>query len=616
MGDRSGDTATRGLLSLIRMIALLLARAAVSAALLHAAPRMPLRAPRAVVRADVPQAAQVLPPYVQYATEGRVGFTSVAVCALALSNLVVQLARPSRSFATARWLFLRAFSVVACAAFLSAHSQILGLVGEQGILSAAKEVAQAKPSPSVPYGSLTVLGDASDRRLRAVCLGGAACAAASALLDGRFVRLSGAFCFLPAVLLLTCQVLYGAVRLAGGQFFQLQWDALLHEAALFAALLALPSFGPASLVVHRCARWLLIVLLFRLMLGSGLVKLASADPYWGSMRAMDFHYWTQPLPARAAKLAHVTQSRFVSSLSCAFSLVVELLGPLLFFLGPAARAVGCALQSSLQLGICATGHYGFFNILTLCMCMLLLDDSQLPSLPMGAMPASEPATALASLAMPPLVALTIVLAITQAVGLSAACQVRGRRLLAVPTPMLRVYQSLRRLGLGNSYGLFAVMTTRRQEVVIEGTSGGRVWEPYGFRYKPDGESTALKPVPPMHMPRLDWWLWFVPLGMKGRGARGRWLRQLCERLVVPSNSSHVLRLFDTERLPFPDPQRPPIAVRAVVRDYSWPENATAPFWERGAQSVIYGPVSRDDVQWGVSDWRWRETMQEALGLDD
>ena len=108
---------TRGLLSLIRMIALLLARAAVSAALLHAAPRMPLRAPRAVMRADVPQTAQVLPPYVQYATEGRVGFTSVAVCALALSNLVVQLTRPSRSFATARWLFLRAFSVVACAAF-------------------------------------------------------------------------------------------------------------------------------------------------------------------------------------------------------------------------------------------------------------------------------------------------------------------------------------------------------------------------------------------------------------------------------------------------------------------------------------------------------------------
>src|SRR5204863_6542401 len=36
----------------------------------------------------------------------------------------------------------------------------------------------------------------------------------------------------------------------------------------------------------------------------------------------------------------------------------------------------------------------------------------------------------------------------------------------------------------NSYGLFAVMTTTRNEIVVEGSSDGLHWQPYEFRYKP------------------------------------------------------------------------------------------------------------------------------------
>ena len=37
-------------------------------------------------------------------------------------------------------------------------------------------------------------------------------------------------------------------------------------------------------------------LLFRLMFMSGVVKLESGDPTWRSLTALDYHYWTQPLP--------------------------------------------------------------------------------------------------------------------------------------------------------------------------------------------------------------------------------------------------------------------------------------------------------------------------------
>ena len=45
-------------------------------------------------------------------------------------------------------------------------------------------------------------------------------------------------------------------------------------------------------------------LLFRLMLGSGLVKLASGDPTWRTLDALTFHYETQPIPTPLAFYAH------------------------------------------------------------------------------------------------------------------------------------------------------------------------------------------------------------------------------------------------------------------------------------------------------------------------
>src|SRR2546422_2821394 len=43
-------------------------------------------------------------------------------------------------------------------------------------------------------------------------------------------------------------------------------------------------------------RWLVLWLLFRLMFLSGITKLASGDPTWGDLTALDYHFWTQPLP--------------------------------------------------------------------------------------------------------------------------------------------------------------------------------------------------------------------------------------------------------------------------------------------------------------------------------
>ena len=62
----------------------------------------------------------------------------------------------------------------------------------------------------------------------------------------------------------------------------------------------------------------------------------------------------------------------------------------------------------------------------------------------------------------------------------------------------------------NSYGLFAVMTTSRPEIIVEGSDDGASWRPYRFRWKPCELDRRPRFTTP-HLPRLDWQMWFAAL---------------------------------------------------------------------------------------------------------
>src|SRR5207253_10067074 len=57
-------------------------------------------------------------------------------------------------------------------------------------------------------------------------------------------------------------------------------------------------------VPSTAMRWLVWGLVFRLMVLSGITKLASGDPTWLHLTALDYHFWTQPLPPWPAWYAH------------------------------------------------------------------------------------------------------------------------------------------------------------------------------------------------------------------------------------------------------------------------------------------------------------------------
>ena len=66
------------------------------------------------------------------------------------------------------------------------------------------------------------------------------------------------------------------------------------------------------------------------------------------------------------------------------------------------------------------------------------------------------------------------------------------------------------LDVVGSYGLFAVMTTKRNEIVMQGSTDGTHWRDYEFKYKP-GDVARAPPWNIPHQPRLDWQMWFAAL---------------------------------------------------------------------------------------------------------
>jgi hypothetical protein len=139
------------------------------------------------------------------------------------------------------------------------------------------------------------------------------------------------------------------------------------------------------------------------------------------------------------------------------------------------------------------------------------------------------------------------------------------------------------LHITSPYGLFSVMTTKRDEIVIEGSSDGVEWREYEFRYKPGDVAHAPRWNIP-HQPRLDWQMWFAALDDP---RRLMWFLRFLQRVL--ENEAAVTALL--EKNPFPD--KPPVYVRAVFYDYSYAnreEKAKGLWWDRRALGLYFPAV--------------------------
>jgi hypothetical protein len=244
--------------------------------------------------------------------------------------------------------------------------------------------------------------------------------------------------------------------------------------------------------------------------------------------------------------------------------------PFLIF-GPRQLRFFAALATVfLQTLIFLTGNYTFFNLLTMALCIFLLDDQALRRLLPERLTRAAPPPAKERRASRAGRWIAAVLA--AAILLVSGFQLVGFLGGPLPRPAQRVLTWLAPIRSINTYGLFAIMTTQRPEIVIEGSNDRQTWLAYEFKYKPGELKRSPAWVAP-HQPRLDWQMWFATLG-----APDGWLANLMVRLQ--QGSPAVLVLLGTN----PFPAAPPRYLRALVYEYHFTDFATlraeGTWWKR------------------------------------
>jgi hypothetical protein len=528
---------------------------------------------------------------------------------------------------SAAW-YLRLLGLIYLAAFISLWVQIEGLIGSHGILPIQQYLASVRMQLGNGWWwqvPTLCWFNSADWFLQFQCGAGAVLAILAAL----------GIAQMPAFALLW--LLYLSLTTAGQTFLGYQWDGLLLEAGLLAIFLSplrwlawKPRWAGPPIVVMWLQRWLI----FRLMFLSGVVKLASGDPTWRNLTALTYHYWTQPIPTWTSYYASHWPLGFQKFSACGM-FVVELGLPLLMFGPRRLRTLAAIGVVTLQLLILGTGNYGFFNLLATALCVPLLDDSMLPRLwPRGALdgvlfpspgtpgegqgggelgetrsrnvylskaiqPPSQPSpgvpgegeiagTRAAKMRLAITGMLAAVILIATGTEFAHTCGVS-----LMPAPFELVAQTLSPLRSTNSYGLFAVMTTERPELIFEGSNDRVTWTEYRFKWK----AGDLKKRPTFctpHMPRLDWQLWFAALNPQGNSAV---IDGLVRELL--RGSKPVGSLMDGD----PFAGRPPRFIRVKLYQYRFTTASdgkrTGDWWERtdtGQETEAYtlGTVGATD----------------------
>ena len=238
-------------------------------------------------------------------------------------------------FESRRWFF-RSLGCIYLIAFLSLWMQVDGLIGEHGILPVAEYLPAAREQigDNAPFLLPTLCWlNSSDAFLHFLC--GAGAVISILLIAG----------FLPVISLVLLFVFYLSLTIAGQTFLSFQWDILLLEAgflAIFFAPVRWRISGGRDVPISRVGHFLLKLLLFKLMLMSGVVKLTSGDDSWWNLTALDYHYWTQPLPTVFGWWAHQSPEWF-RKFSTFFVLVVESVVPFFIWAPRRLRQTACAL---------------------------------------------------------------------------------------------------------------------------------------------------------------------------------------------------------------------------------------------------------------------------------
>lgn len=479
-------------------------------------------------------------------------------------------------FGFAREVLQRGIAALYLVAFASSLNQFRPLLGERGLLPAPQLlewVDRDRARRRMLHPTLFTRIRYSDRRLVALCTAGIVGAALLVLGIPQWGPP-----WVPMLCFLAAWLGYMSIVSIGQTFYSFGWEMLLLEAGFLAAFLGSHDQPPPTVVIVLF--WWLV---FRLEFGAGMIKIRGGRE-WRDLTALLYHHETQPMPGPLSRQAHLLPRWFhrgevlanhFAQLVVPFFLFAPLLS--LWVVRPWPQLIGAVAASIVVLTqgwLVVTGNFAWLNGATMVIAFAAVG---LPGFGTPeAVPVTEPPWLIDGLPLYWVVITSIVGLLYAVLSVPALRNLFARRQL--------MNASFNRWQLANAYGAFGTVTKERIEIVVEGSGDeeGVEWREYEFKGKPGDVRRTPRQFAPYHL-RLDWLMWFLPLGH----SFDDWFTAFLVRLLEADAATLALLRVD------PFEGEPPRWVRAVSYRYRFAtraeKRAEGVVWVRSRRRVVLGP---------------------------
>jgi hypothetical protein len=483
---------------------------------------------------------------------------------------------PAPTYWLTRFAILRLLGFVYAVAFLVAANQILPLIGSDGLLPVGLFLGRVGDSLGsrgagfMRLPSIFWLGHSDGALLGAAWAG---FALSCAVMAG----------FANAPILAVLWALYLSFVHVGQDWYGYGWEFQLLETGFLAIFLCpllearpFPGRKPPVAVI-----WLFRWLIFRIMLGAGLIKIRG-DSCWRDLSALFYYFETQPIPNPLSRWFHFLP-RWELEAGVVLNHAAELVAPWFVFGPRRVRHLAGAVIVLFQAVLIVSGNLSFLNWLTIVPALACFDDrlwarifpARLASAAGRACAGARPSRPMA-VAGWALAATVAVLSVKPVANLFSSHQVMNA--------------SFDPLELVNTYGAFGSIGRERTNIVFEGTDSAdpderAVWKPYAYKGLPVDPSVRPPQIAPYQL-RLDWQMWFAAMATVREYP---WTLHLVWKLL--HNDAGAVGLFASN----PFPGKPPRFVRAVEYRYVFADPATHPgiWWTRERLGLWLPPLSAD-----------------------
>ena len=477
-----------------------------------------------------------------------------------------------------RFIILRLLGLVYAIAFLVAINEILPLIGSDGLLPVNIFVEHISMGLGSSWAGFMRLPSLfwfihSDTSLITVAW------------IGFVISCVVAAGYANAIVLTVLWFLYMSIVHVGQEWYGYGWEIQLLETGFLSIFLCplfdmrpFPKHAPPFPVISLF-RWLI----FRIMLGSGLIKLRG-DDIWRKGTALYHHFETQPIPGPLSRWFHFLPHSILK-MGVWFNFVAELVAPWFVFWPRVARHIAGFVMVLLQVILILSGNLSFLNWLTIIPALACFDDGFWSKiLPAKLVRKAEAAEHSAVPSRPMIVTAWIITAIVALLSI--------RPVANMLSPRQIMNTSFDPLELVNTYGAFGTVGQERYNVVFEGTKEDTTndranWKQYIYKGLPVELNQRSPQIAPYQL-RLDWQMWFASMASPNEYP---WTLNLVWKLL--HNDRKAVSLFRNN--PFPD--SPPKYIRAVLYRYKFanPRNLEGLWWERDRLGIWLPVMSISDT---------------------